>query len=361
MRLRRTGLAAAWATSGLLLLASAGHAAPLTPEASVSREAVVQRAIESVIRPGYEQLDKAGEAEAKNFAALCAKPSAEALREAREGFASFSEAFGAVEFIRFGPIMEGERFDRFLFWPDRREATQRQAQIIVNRRDVDATTSDLLPRKSAAVQGLTALEYVLFGRGSDMLADRSGAFRCRYGATIVDNLGQISDAVAEQWRDPHGISERLLKPNPSDPRFRSEADALKAILDAAISGLQTIREERILPGLNARDGATAANLFLFGRSGHATAMLAADLGGLRVLLEESGLLDLASAPAPSPSAELGAIALSLRTLGPELGDVSETLKGEAVLREALVRIEAVELSLRTDVALGLGLAADPRP
>ena len=80
-----------------------------------------------------------------------------------------------------------------------------------------------------------------------------------------------------------------------------------------------------------------------------------------MLLEESGLLDLASAPTPSPSAELGAIALSLRTLGPELGDVSETSKGEAVLREALVRIEAVELSLRTDVALGLGLAAEPRP
>ena len=60
MRLRRTGLAAAaWATSGLLLFAPTGHAAPLSRETPVSREAVVQRAIEVVIRPGYEQLDKA--------------------------------------------------------------------------------------------------------------------------------------------------------------------------------------------------------------------------------------------------------------------------------------------------------------
>ena len=124
---------------------------------------------------------------------------------------------------------------------------------------------------------------------------------------------------------------------------------------------EAIREERIVPGLDARDGATAANLFLFGRSGHATAMLAADLGGIRALLEGSGLLDLASAPAPSPGAELGAIALSLRTLGPELGDVSETSKGDAVLREALARIEAVEQSLRTEVALALGLPAEPQP
>lgn len=320
-------------------------------------EAVVERAIVAVIRPGYERLDRAGEAQARAFDALCQKPSADALLTARQGFSELTQAFGAVEFIRFGPMVEGDRFERYLFWPDRRGAAQRQAQIIVNRRDADAATSDLLPRKGAAVQGLTALEYVLFGAGSDALASAAGAFRCGYGATITGNLGQISDAVAEQWRGPHGISERLLNPKPSDPAYRSTKDSLSALLTVATEGLKTIREERIRPGLDAPNEATAANLFLFGRSGQATAMLAADLDGIRTLLADSGLLDLKPDTSLSPTQELGAIIVALRALGPDLGDVSETAKGEATLKETLARIETVEAVLSREIAPALGLAS----
>ncbi|WP_062113345.1 imelysin family protein [Aureimonas sp. AU40] len=341
-----------------LVLSTGSAALAQTAPAAPTREAVVERAIESVIRPGYERLDKAGEVEAKAFTELCAKPDDAKLKAARQGFADLAQAFGAVEFIRFGPITEGSRFERYLFWPDRRGAAQRQAQIIVNRRDADAATSDLLPRKSVAVQGLTALEYVLFGNGSDALASQAGAFRCRYGATIVGNLGQISDAVAEQWRHPHGINERLTKPKPSDPTYRSTEDSLQELFATAVRGLTAIRELRILPGLNALPGETKTNLFLFGRSDHATAMLVADLDGLRALLADSGLLALKPGTSLDPAQELGAIALSIRALGPDLGQAAGTAEGEAVLRDALARIQTVETVLTNELAPALGLSAD---
>ena len=330
--------------------ATGGAFAETSPHAKVAPQA-----IDRVIRPGYERLDKAGEAESKAFDALCAKPSEEALIAARQSFGELVQAFGAVEFITFGPIAEGSRRERYLFWPDRRGAAQRQAQIIVNRRNADAATSDLLPRQSVAVQGLTALEYVLFGAGSDSLTSQAGAFRCRYGATIVGNLGQISDAVAEQWRNPNGFAGRLSQPKASDPVFRSPDDALALLLTTAIRGLGDISDTRLSPGLAASDGETPSNLFLFGRSGHDTAMLVADIEGLRALLAQSGLLALKPGLSVSPDTELGAVALTIRSLGPDLGSVVQTKEGRAKLMSALERIEAVQSVLSDELAPALGL------
>lgn len=340
----------------LSLLVSTLAGAPGSALAETSpRAAIASQAIEKVIRPGYERLDKAGEAEAKAFDTLCAKPDEAALVAARQSFGELAQAFGAVEFITFGPIAEGSRLERYLFWPDRRGAAQRQAQIIVNRRNADAATSDLLPRQSVAVQGLTALEYVLFGAGSDNLTSQVGAFRCRYGATIVGNLGQISDAVAEQWRNPNGFAGRLTQPKPADPVFRSPDDVLALFLTTAVRGLDEIGDTRLAPGLAASQGETPSNLFLFGRSGHDTAMLVADIEGLRALLAQSGLLALTSALSLSPDTELGAVAVSIRSLGPDLGSVVQTKEGRAKLAAALERIKAVRAVLADELAPALGL------
>ena len=88
-----------------------------------------------------------------------------------------------------------------LFWPDRKGIALRQVQAILAKQDATATDPATLKTKSVAVQGLGALEYVLFGTGAEALALPEGDFRCDYGNAITS---AVSDVAAPSGSLPAG-------------------------------------------------------------------------------------------------------------------------------------------------------------
>src|SRR5690606_22737995 len=102
--------------------------------------------------------------------------------EVRAQFPAVVTAWSRIELYRFGPLMAQNRSDRILFWPDRKGIALRQVQAILADKDEAALAPETLARKSVAVQGLGALEFVLHGTGSEDLATPDGAFRCDYGS-----------------------------------------------------------------------------------------------------------------------------------------------------------------------------------
>ena len=88
--------------------------------ATLAQEApgkVLEAAVNQVIRPAMSAFaEKAGVLEG-SVAALCSDPSAEGLETAHDAFADAAIAYGHVEFIRIGPLMEDNRAERLLFFP----------------------------------------------------------------------------------------------------------------------------------------------------------------------------------------------------------------------------------------------------
>lgn len=250
---------------------------------------VVQRAVDNVFRPGFAAYAEATTELDASFDALCAAPGGDTLEISRAAFAETVAAWSRVELYSIGPLREDNRSERILFWPDRKGIALRQVQQILAESDETATDPSTLSGKSVAVQGLGALEFLLWGTGAESLAGPEDGFRCRYADAIGTLLATTARQMATEWADPEGISKRLISPTESDPDYRSTREVAEELSGLLAHGVELIRDQRLLPFLG-RDGAPAKpKSALFWRSGLTAASADGNFEGLRALFQWSGL------------------------------------------------------------------------
>jgi len=248
---------------------------------------VITQAVEQAIRPGFDAFDEATQAMHTDMSSLCEAPSDAALATAREGFRAVIIAWSRVELYRFGPLMTENRSDRILFWPDRKGIALRQVQAILANQDRSAIDPGTLRQKSVAVQGLGALELVLFGTDAETLTTGAAGFRCSYGRAIAAAVSEIAGHMKNEWADPSEISARLIRPSQDDADYRDSSEVLQQLVGVMAHGLEAIRDQRILPFLG-RDGAKPKpRSALFWRSNLTLPSILGNFEGLEALLAES--------------------------------------------------------------------------
>ena len=345
----------------LAILASllASPAAPSTAMAAEGEDGVVEAAIEGYVRPAYAEFHARAEDLSGSVGRLCAGPAPAGLDDVRAAFRKSVEAWSRVELLRIGPVTEENRLERILFWPDRKGTGLKQVQAALATEDKTAADPATLAGKSVAMQGLGALEYVLFGTGSDELAGTAG-YRCAYAAAIATNVAAIAGAVEEEWRRPGGFAEQWSRPGAPNPSFRDETEARNELLAIFVDGLELLRDQR-LAFLGEAAGDDKPKQALFWRSELTVANLAGGVDGLARLFEASRLAGLLPADqawiADSIRFEF---ANAARAAGGVQGPIDEALKDPA-RRGALAYFRIVTSSLSelfgTRLAAELGLTA----
>ncbi|SEQ07505.1 hypothetical protein SAMN05428969_1840 [Devosia sp. YR412] len=269
----------------LLLMLAAGPAFAQSP----MRAEVLSLAVNGVIRPEIAGFKGRASGLESAMGALCAVPSEATLSVARQQFGLAATAYGRVEFIRIGPLMEDNRADRLLFFPDRKGIGLRQVQAILAEQDVTVLDAAGLYGKSVAVQGFGALEFVLYGTGAEALAAAEGSFRCRYGQAIAHNIGSIADQLAMGWYRKGGVAEHLTRPVQENADYRTETEALEELVGLVSHGLEAVRDTRINPFIAQGEVAAKPKQALFWRSGLTMAMVGANLEGMETLVSVSGM------------------------------------------------------------------------
>lgn len=259
----------------------------MTPAMAVETPDVLRQAVDGFIRPGFAQLAGRSSGLEKDLGNLCATPSATQLALARQQFGKVVDAFSRVEFLKFGPLVEESRLERLLFWPDRKGIALRQVQAILADEDDSATSLASLQGKSVAVQGLTALEFVLFGTGAETLETGEGDFRCRYGAAIGAAIADTAGELATAWSAPDGIAAHLTAPTPDHADYRSPREALEELVGAMAYGIESIRDTRLLPFVGRDGAAPKPKSALFWRSGLTVPAMRAGFAGIGDLLDAS--------------------------------------------------------------------------
>lgn len=256
--------------------------------------AVIGQAIDGFIRPGYERYRQATGDMVTSSRALCDSPSQATLEATRQSFGAAVDAWSAVEIVRFGPVSEQNRLERTLFWPDRKGTGLKQVQAALADEDASATRPDSLAAKSVAMQGLGALEFVLFGAGAEALATANAAYRCAYGAAIAGNLNAIAGELVAGWAAADGFAAEWASPGPDNPLYRDGTEAVTDLLGVFIEGLELVRDVRINGFLSRQKEADKPRQALFWRSGKTVDSIAANLGGMRALFVASHLGDALS-------------------------------------------------------------------
>ncbi len=257
--------------------------------AAVKASDIVERAVEGFVRPAYANLRDHAAAQAGAMKTLCAEPSREHLDAARDRFSGLVEAWSAAEIIRFGPITEDNRLERMLFWPDRKGIGLRQVQATLAAKDPVAIDAAGIAKKSVAMQGLGALEFVLYGTGADELSVAGDPYRCAYGAAVAGNIEQISADVSQAWEKADGFAALWGAPGPDNALYRDGNEAVTELAGVFINGLELVRDVRVKGFLGNHPEDDRSRQAIYWRSGLTGQSLAANLSGMDELFQASKL------------------------------------------------------------------------
>lgn len=320
------------------------------PPAELRIEAVPQvlaRAVDDVIRPGYHTFQTASEALGGAMTTLCAAPSQTALDGARSRFAEAVAAWSRIEIIRIGPVIEANRFERILFYPDRKGTGLRQVQAALAAKDETATSVGSLRDKSVAMQGLGALEFLLSGTGNEQLLSAEGDYRCRYGQAVAENLVRLATELTTAWDAPDGVQAAWKSPGPDNPEFRDEREAVSALLGILVHGAETVRDQRIESFYRGGNAKPAPRSAIYWRSGLTFASIEGNLAGLQSLLDGAGMQDLLDPEVRSIVGSIDFVLKSLIKTSGELDRETGTDIERAVSEEAMrAKLEFLLLNSR---------------
>lgn len=265
------------AASLSLFLAGAASADPTIPTNDI-----IVGAVDGYVRPAFAAFaDDAAGLEAA-MTALCAGPAPTALTTAQNSFKRSILSYARVEFLHFGPLTVDDRAERLLLWPDTKGIALKQVQAALSQQDPMATDPATLSKKSVAMQGFTALEFLLFGTGAEALGT-GDAYRCQYGAAVATLISDVATTLDQEWRDDtaDGARAHMLAPNADRQDYRTSNEVLSKLAQALLLGSETLRDQRLAPIVGASEGKPKPKSALFWRSAMTMPMLVADFSGLK--------------------------------------------------------------------------------
>lgn len=332
--------------------------AVLTDEAV---SAVMARAVDEVIRPGYRDLHASASGLADAVSAYCRAPSAATGTAARAAFEDTVAKWSFIEIVREGPALRQNRFERILFYPDRKSTGLKQVQALLAKADEKDTDAATLAGKSVAVQGLGALEYVLYGKGAKALDKAADSFRCRYGAAVAANLETIAGSLSAEWEQPEGVQHDWKHPGPGNPVFRDGKEAITALLGVLVHGAETVRDQRIESFYKGEDSPARPKSAIYWRSGNTWRSIEGNLEGLRALFTKSGMVGLLD---PSQVSIAGSIVFVLNslqhivpTIDPDIENAVSVPAERGKLDFLVINARDLVLRLNNDYGGAIGLGA----
>ncbi len=254
---------------------------------------VIRDTIEQAIIPAYRLLVSKAVAQEKTIRQLCTAPDQKNLKSSRAAFADLLAAWSSVEMYRLGPSQENNRQEKLFFWPDRKGRGLRQVRKILSGKPDNALEAETLTGKSVAVQGLTALEFTLFAKGSEKeLTGKEQSYRCRYALAIGGAIKQTASHILSGWQDKNGYYSLMLNAGEKNPVYKTDKEVIRDLLQKADESILTISTRKLDPMLKKNRNSANIKRAPFWRSQQTLATLSENLQAVLEFQNRSGLARL---------------------------------------------------------------------
>jgi predicted lipoprotein len=254
--------------------------------AASAADSVGSRVSTQFAAPAVEAFAASTERLDATVASLCAAPGEATLKTARDAFGVVVADWGRASVLRLGPLASDSRFERLFFWPDPRGIALKQVQGLLAEKDPEAIAGGV-GAKSAALQGLPALEFVLFGTGAEGLPN-GDAYRCQFAGALARNIAESAAAISDGWRPETPFATSFAAPAPDGEPYRSEAEVHGEIVKALSTALQFVRAAELLPPLGEDPAKANGRRAPFWRSRLTVLLIIAQADGVLDLLEIAG-------------------------------------------------------------------------
>ncbi|CAO3437671.1 imelysin family protein [Azospirillum doebereinerae] len=233
--------------------------------------------------PRFEAFAAATTAYAERLDRFAATPDAAGLEESRAAHRAVTDAWAAVQHLRPGPLTMDLRSDRIAFWPERPGVVQRQIGQILRDRNAKLLEPGALARQSAAVQGLTVLERLLFDdnvTADAFTGDDAKRFRGALAVAAARNLA----AMAADSRDGWKALEGPLAAGEPTILGQTPADAVNTLFGSAVTAMQVVVDQKLMAPLGASVAEAKPAVVEALRSGRSVRNIVINLEAMRALM-----------------------------------------------------------------------------
>ncbi len=200
---------------------------------------------DELIIPAYQNLASSSEQLISSAVSFCSDLRSENLNSLKNSYQASMLAWQKVQHIQFGPITYFNWNYRMQYWPDERGASGRQLDALIAAQDEEILTSNAFPRQSVGVQGMPALERILYDANA-LNTFQNNPYLCSLTETIARNINEISAGVTQRWVDEY----RALVLEPAAGGFYENAEDLSIdFLKALQEAIAKIRDFKLAPAL----------------------------------------------------------------------------------------------------------------
>ncbi len=262
-------------------------ATPITAAAKAAQAAkaalaakTVLAVVDQFIIPAYRALAQATDAQEKAWTVFATKRESSDLEPLYVAYNAACDAWANVQIVKTGPTSLFLRTERFAYWPEARNVTQRTLDALIASNDPKELAPDKLARDSVAAQGLTALERLLYGSGDKNLAGllkapgRAGQWRTQVGQGIARNLNVIAKDVLAEWTAPDGVRAAIAANKAWKTIFADAPEAARLLLTDLVAGFKLMHDVKLLPVW--RSGRSQRDLMLNLEAAHAMTRIFAE-------------------------------------------------------------------------------------
>lgn len=211
---------------------------------------LVKVTLDQHILPRFATLRAAGEALPASVTHVCQTGDKASRKDLAKRFRETVLAYAAVDYLRFGPLVAAGRRESLSFWPDPRGFVGRQLRTLIASNDAQAATQAAIAQQSAAIEGLPALEILLFDDEHPLGPGADAAYRCKVAEAIAENIKALADAVDEGWTKPGGWKDKMLRPGSDNDVYKEPQEAASELVKALLTGLSLVADAQIKPRLD---------------------------------------------------------------------------------------------------------------
>jgi uncharacterized protein len=240
--------------TSLLKLVADAKPAPPNPKAAQAARAVLA-VVDRTIIPSYRALAQAADAQEKAWTAFAANRQAGDVQSLRAAYNAACDAWARAQLIKTGPLSLFLRYERFAYWPEARNVTQRMLDALIASNDPKELAPATLVRDSVAAQGLTALERLLYDGDNSVpllkAPGRSGEWRTEIGQGIARNLSAIAKDVLAEWTASDGVRAAIAANKGWKTIFADTGEAASLLLTELVTAFRLMHDIKLLPVMGA--------------------------------------------------------------------------------------------------------------
>jgi len=362
----------------LLLFLAAALATTLTYLSKPDKEEqdlekyVAREIAENTIAHFHQRFALSTEALSAKSRAFCLNPNETTLGATQEQWRLAMSDWQAVKIINFGPIKVNNLSWRLQFWPDKKNLVGRKIKALLKSEDpIDHAK---LKESSVVIQGLSALEYLLFDRTGAKLShyqtNGSEPRQCDLLQTVASLTQQTAEHLSGAWQ----ANAEYLSVFANTTAIASETDItgittgtppLTQLIESVLANLETLKNDKLgAPlGLKSASGKTNAFLAEAWRSQYSLPLVSANLKAVRRLLVNGELLGLTDfliandqqALASRLLMQLDAIQVTLNTVNKPMTEAINDDKSRTALSKAHTDLAVLIGILKRDIPIALNI------